>query len=175
MKIIIKSTLALVFIGFIVMISFRVRKDIKKKLQFENTYAIQNVATRKALRPLNANYQNGVEIISYPLQDWECITWEFIEIDKNTFLLKDLYTEKTFQPKFKPGNGVGLCQQSLGGSSLQYWEFIKQVDETYLIRLKGTDLYITASSDKTDSPIVLKAKSNDKKQFWKKVKQTPWI
>jgi hypothetical protein len=175
MKKIILIISALLVLVFIVVIGIRVRKDIKKKLQFENTYAIQNVETGKALRPLNANYESGVEIISYPLKNWECITWEFIEIGENTFLLKDLFTEKTFQPKSEPANGVGLWQQPMGGTPLQHWEFISQSEESYRIRLKGTDLYVTASSDQTDSPIILMPKQDNKAQLWKKVRQTPWI
>lgn len=175
MKTIIISVIAIVLLGIIVIISFRVRKDIKKKLQFENTYAIQNVATGNALRPFNANYESGVELISYPIKNWECITWEMIETDTNTYLLKDLFTEKTFQPKSEPKEGVGLWQQSVGGSKLQYWEFLKQVDETYLIRLKGTELYLTTSSPDTDSPIILMPKQGSKTQLWKLVRQTPWI
>lgn len=174
MKIAFYILLAFVVIA-VVVLAPRMRKDIKKKLQFENTFAIQNVETGKALRPLNAQYENGVELISYPIQNWECITWEFIEIDEITFLLKDLFTEKTFQPKSAPKDGVGLWQQSLGGTPLQHWEFLKQADETYLIRLKGTELYITASSDETNSPVILKTKSDAKKQLWKKIRQTPWI
>lgn len=175
MKIIIISIIGIVLLLFIAVISFRIRKDIKKKLQFENTYAIQNLATGKAIRPFNAKYESGIDIISYPLKNWECITWEFIEIDTNTYLLKDLFSEKSFQPKSEPKEGVGLWQQSLGGTKLQYWEFLKQTDEAYLIRLKGTELYVTACSDKTNSPIILMPKLDDKKQLWKKVRQTPWI
>ena len=175
MKTIILSIVAIILIAFIIIISFRVKKDIKKKLQFENTYAIQNVETGNALRPKNANYENGVEIISYPLKNWECITWEMIEIDTNTYLLKDLFTEKTFQPKSEPKSGVGLWQKNLGGTVLQHWEFIKQTDESYLIRLKGTELYVTTSSEKTDSPIILMPKQNKKTQLWKLIRQTPWI
>lgn len=175
MKIIIISTIGVVLLLFLIVISFRVRKDIKKKLQFENTFAIQNVSTKKALRPLNANYENGVDVISYPLKNWECITWEMIEIDTNTFLLKDLFTEKTFQPKSEPKKGIGLWQQSMGGTALQHWEFLKQADETYLIRLKGTELYITASSNDTDSPIILMPEQGSKMQRWVLVRQTPWI
>lgn len=175
MKTIILTVIGIVLLAFIVTISFRVRKDIKKKLQFENTYAIQNVATGNALRPLNANYENEVELISYPLKDWECITWEMIEIDMNTYLLKDLFTEKTFQPKSEPKEGVGLWQQSMGGTSLQHWEFLKQSDETYLIRLKGTEFYLTPSSEETDSPIILMPKQESNLQLWKLVRQTPWI
>lgn len=173
-KIIFIALVLLVLVAAVPIV-FRIRKDIKKKLQFENTYAIQNVETEKALRPKDANYENGVELISYPLKDWECITWEMIEIDTNTFLLKDLFTEKTFQPKSEPKEGVGLWQQSLGGSPLQHWEFLKQTDDTYLIRLKETNLYITASSSETDSPIILMTKQDSKKQLWKLVRQTPWI
>ena len=165
-------------LGAIVMltpITFRVRKDIKKKLQFENTYAIQNMATGKALRPKDANYKNGTELIAYPLKDWECITWEMIEIDTNAYLLKNLFTERTFQPKSEPKEGVCLWQQSLGGTPLQHWEFLKQQDGTYLIRLKGTELYVTTSSIETDSPIILMPKQNSKMQLWKLVRQTPWI
>lgn len=175
MKKIIVLIVLIVLLVFIVVVSFRIRKDIKKKLQYENTYAIQNVETGNTLRPLNANYESGVEIISYPLKNWECITWEMIEIDTNTYLLKDLFTEKTFQPKSGPKSGVGLWQQSLGGTSLQYWEFLKETDNTYLIRLKGTELYITTSSDKIDSPIILMPKQGKKSQLWKLVRQTPWI
>lgn len=175
MKTVILSIIAVIVIAFVTVISFRIRKDIKKKLQFENTYAIQNVATGKALRPLNANYENEIPLISYPLKDWECITWEMIEIETDTYLLKDLFTERTFQPKSEPKEGVSLWQQSLGGTTLQHWEFLKQADNSYLIRLKGTDLYVTPSSDKTDSPIILMPKHDTETQHWKLVKQTPWI
>lgn len=175
MKTVILTIIALIFLLFLIAVSFRVRKDIKKKLNSENTYAIQNVETGNALRPYNANIENGVNLISYPIKNWECITWEMIEIDENTFLLKDLFTEKTFQPKSEPKSGVGLWQQSLGGSKLQHWEFLKQEDENYLIRLKGTELYITISSAKTNSSVILLPKQNRKTQLWKLIKQTPWI
>lgn len=175
MKKILLIILAIVALVFIIAISFRIRKDIRKKLNFVNTYAIQNVETKNTIRPFNANIENGVEIISYPHNNWECITWEFIEIEPNMYLLKNLYTQKTFQPASNPKSGVGLSQHNLGGTPLQYWEFVKQTDETYLIRLKGTELYITTSSNKTDSPIILLPKNGSKKQPWKLIRQTPWI
>jgi hypothetical protein len=174
-KMILIASLGFLLTFLLIAVSFRVRKDIKKKLNFENTYAIQNVETGNALRPYNANIGNGVDLISYPLKNWECITWEMIEIEDNTYLLKDLFTEKTFQPKSKPKSGVTLWQKSLGGNPYQYWEFLKQSDENYLIRLKGTKLYITVSSNKINSPIILMPKQNNKSQLWKLVRQTPWI
>lgn len=175
MKTIIISLFAVVLLVFLIAISFRIRKDIKKKLQFEHTYAIQNIATGKALRPYNADIENGVELIAYPLKNWECITWEMIAIDTHTFLLKDLFTEKTFQPKSEPKEGVGLWQQSMGGTPLQHWEFLQQPDSNYLIRLKGTELYITVTSEATNSPVLLMPLENNSTQYWRLVRQTPWI
>lgn len=54
----------IVLIVALVAVSTRVRKDIKKKLAFENTYAIQNISSGRCVRPLNAGYKNGNEIIS---------------------------------------------------------------------------------------------------------------
>lgn len=159
----------------IIAISTRVRKDIKKKLAFENTYAIQNVSSNKCLRPFDAGYQNGNEIIAYRHKDWECITWEMIEISDNTYLLKNLFTEKTFQPKSDPISGVGLEQRSLGGTPLQHWEFVKQPDETFLIRLKNSELYLTISSLQENSSVILMPLSNSAEQKWKLIRQTPWI
>jgi len=175
MKTIIIVVLVLLALAIIIPISFRVRKDIKKKLAFENTYAIQNASTGLCVRPYNAEYKIGNNIISYTHQNWECITWEMVALGNETYLLKNLFTEKTFQPKTAPKAGVELWQQSMGGTQLQYWEFLKQADETYLIRLKGTELYLTASSDKVNSAIILQTKQDIKTQNWKLVRQTPWI
>ncbi|HSC54918.1 MAG TPA: RICIN domain-containing protein [Phnomibacter sp.] len=169
-----------IVVGIVLILAFaavstRVRKDIKKKLAFENTYAIQNVASGMCVRPLNAGYQNGNKIIAYSYKDWECITWEMISLGDNTYLLKNLFTEKTFQPKAEPKAGVELWQQSLGGSPLQYWELIKQPDATTLIRLKNTALYLTISSKDQDAPLVLMPLDNTDSQKWKLIRQTPWI
>ncbi len=98
-----------------------------------------------------------------------------IKLDDNTFLLKNLFTEKTFQPKSEPKEGVELWQQSLGGTPLQYWEFLKQADGTYKIRLKNTDLFITVSTNEVNAPLVLMRDNNSNNQRWKLIRQTPWI
>lgn len=159
----------------IVAVSTRVRKDIKKKLAFENTYAIQNVASGMCVRPFDAGYNNGNKIIAYSHKDWECITWEMVSLGENTYLLKNLFTEKTFQPKSEPKPGVELWQQSLGGTPLQYWEFIKQADATTLIGLKNTQLYLTISSKEENAPLILMPLDNNPAQKWKLIRQTPWI
>ena len=155
---------ALVFVS-------RICKDIKKKRNYENTFAIQNIKTGKDIRVYNAGNNNETKIILYSHYNWECITWQLIQLEENTYLLKNLYTQKTFEPSAVPQSGVGLWQQTLGGSRLQYWEFIKQIDETYLIRLKDTELYLTVTSDENNSDIVLMTKQNSDSQLWKLVRQ----
>ncbi len=147
----------------------------KMKSNYENTYAIQNVGTGKDIRVYNVGVENETEIILYSHNEWECLTWQFIQLEENVFLLKNLYTQKSFEPSTVPVAGVNLWQQTLGGSPLQYWEFIKQSDETYLIRLKDTELYLTVTSDENDSDIVLMPKQDSDKQLWRLVRQNPIV
>lgn len=154
---------------------FRFAKDIKKKKQYANTYAIQNIQSGKDIRVHDANYHDDAKTILYPHKDWECITWEMIKIEDSTYLLKNLYTQKTFEPVSNPKPGVSLWQKPLGGSKNQYWEFLKQADDTYLIRLKGTDLYVTTSSNEDNSEIILMPLQNSNTQLWKLIRQNPWI
>lgn len=153
----------------------RIRKDIQKKRNFSNTYAIQNVGTGKDIRVYNAENEDGTKIIQYNHHNWECMTWQLIELENNTFLLKNLYTQKTFEPSTTPKSGVSLWQQTLGGSQFQYWEFIKQPNETYLIRLKDTELYLTVSSNENNSPIILMPMLNSDNQFWQLIRQNPIV
>jgi hypothetical protein len=143
------------------------------KNNYSNTYAIQNVGVGKDIRVLNVGVKDGTKVILYTHNEWECLTWQFIQLEDSTFLLKNLATQKTFEPSSAPTEGVDLQQKSLGGSKMQYWEFIKQPDETYLIRLKDTELYLTATSDENNSPIVLMPKQHSDKQQWRLLKQNP--
>jgi len=153
----------------------RIRKDIKKKQNYENTYAIQNVGAGKDIRVYNAGNDNGTKIILYDHNNWECITWQLIGLEDNTYLLKNLYTQKSFQPSSAPATGVTLWQQTLGGSRLQYWEFIEQPGETYRIRLKDTELYLTTTSDENNSDIILMPMQNSDSQLWKLIRQNPIV
>jgi hypothetical protein len=166
-------------LGLIVIVAVvfgpRIFKDIKKKRAYKNTYAIQNTATDKVLRPYNAGNDDGTKIIQYSLNNWECLTWQLIGLDDDTYLLKNLYTQKSFQPSSTPNPGITLWQQTLGGSRLQYWEFMKQSDDTYLIRLKDTELYLTATSNENDSDIVLMPRQDSDMQVWKLVRQNPIV
>ena len=140
-----------------------------------NTYAIQNVRTGTNLRPYKAGIENGNRIILYKHVKWKCMTWQFIQVDQESYQLKNEYTSITFQPSSKPESGVTLTQQALKTDNLQYWEFIKQSDETYMIRLKGTSLYITISANKSNSSIILMPVQNSSSQKWRLIKQNPLI
>ncbi len=143
------------------------------KRQHTNTYAIQNVGVNKDIRVFNVGVKDKTKVILYSHNHWECLTWQFIQLEENTYLLKNLATQKTFEPASVPKEGVALWQKSLGGSKLQYWEFIKQNDDKYLIRLKDTELYLTATSQHDNSPIILLHKQNSEMQLWRLIKQNP--
>ena len=153
----------------------RISKDIKKKRNYTNTYAIQNVGMGKDIRVHNAENEDGAKIILYSHNNWECMTWQLIGLEDNTFLLKNLYTQKSFQPSSSPKAGVDLWQQTLGGSRLQYWEFLEQPDQSFRIRLKDTELYLTATSDENDSAIVLMPEQDSEKQLWRLIRQNPIV
>ena len=138
------------------------------------TYAIQNTVTGKNLRPYDAGNQDGNRIVLYDHVEWKCMTWNFIPAGENTYQLRNLFTSKTFQPKVTPATaGTELEQQPVSTSSSQQWEFIKAQDKSFYIRLKGTELYVTASSAKTNTNIILQAKQSNALQLWKLVAQNP--
>jgi len=102
------------------------------------------------------------------------MTWEFVHLKDNVYQLKNLFTSKTFQSKDTPAKqGSTLEQQPLANTAVQQWEFIKGANNNYLIRLKGTELYITASSSQTNSDIVLQPEQKNALQQWRLVAQNP--
>jgi hypothetical protein len=138
------------------------------------TFAIQNTVTGKNLRPYEAGSNNGNRIVLYNHVEWKCMTWNFINVNDNTYQLRNLFTSKTFQPKETPvKSGSALEQQPLSSSQAQQWEFLKTAENNYLIRLRGTELYITASSDQTNSDIILQEKKAGSLQIWRLVAQNP--
>ncbi len=167
--------LLIVLVLPMVVLSPRLYKDYTKKKSFKNTYAILNAKSGMAIRVHNAEIDDGAKIILYPHHNWECTTWQFIQLEENKFLLKNLYTQKTFQPSMSPQFNADLQQTTLGGSTLQYWELEQQPDEAYRIRLSNTDLYITSISDTTNSVLLLRPRSDETGQFWKLIRQNPII
>lgn len=171
--IIILSILLIISIGLFIYFGPWVYFSYLMKRNYANTYAIQNVSTGKDIRVLNVGVKDGTKVILYTHNEWECLTWQFIQLEDSTYLLKNLCTQKTFEPSSVPKAGVDLWQKSLGGSNLQHWEFIKQADDTHLIRLKNTELYLTATSADDNSSIVLMPKQDSDKQLWRLIKQNP--
>jgi len=50
-----------------------------------------------------------------------------------------------------------------------------QEDNTYLIRLDGSDLYITSPTNEENDRIQLQPYRGDNSQRWQIIRQTPWI
>jgi hypothetical protein len=143
----------------------------------DGTYAIQNTATGKNLRPYEASNQNNNKIVLYDHMEWKCMTWKFISVRDNTYLLKNRFTSKTFQPKeISDKNGSALEQLPLSNSEIQQWEFIKApYNNNYYIRFKGTYLYVTTSSFQTNIDIILQKKQSNLLQLCRLVAQNPSI
>ncbi|WP_054735102.1 RICIN domain-containing protein [Secundilactobacillus similis] len=98
-----------------------------------------------------------------------------IKIDEETYLLKDLYTQKSFAPVGEPVAGTQLAQRPIGGDKHQHWQFNRQDDGTYTIQLAGSDLYITSTSSTVDDRLVLQPASDDTDQRWTLTQQHPII
>ena len=138
-----------------------------------NIYAIVNAKTGKAVRPHNAKKHDETNLTLFPRWRWGCLTWELTDLGNNTYSLKNLHSQKTFEPSSNPQSGVILWQQPLNENGRQHWEFIEQPDETFLIRLKDTELYVTTTSTKNNSVIVLMPKQDTDSQLWRLVRQKP--
>jgi hypothetical protein len=110
----------------------------------KGTYAIKNVQNGMLLRIKDANGKNGTPLVSYDPQNWKCMTWDFKHAGGNTYQLQNLFTHKTFQPQTKASANVALEEQPLAeNAATQQYEFEPVGKDTYLIKLKGTDLYVT--------------------------------
>jgi hypothetical protein len=143
----------------------------------QGTYAIKNIETGKLLRIQDANREDLTPLVLYSPVNWKCMTWDFQFVSNETYQLRNLFTNKTFSTLDKfPKAGSELKQFPIDkNNKLQNWEFIKQDKDNYLIRLSGTELYLTPSDPKgtSNSPIILSEKSGAKLQLWTIYKQNP--
>lgn len=165
------ALLALIVLGAVVFVP-RIAKDMRLKKDKKNACAIQNVSTGLCIRPKDADFSEGNSVIQYPLKNWECITWQLIRVDTDAFLLQNLYTHKTFEPKNGAADGSPLIQRTLDGTRSQCWEFAEN-GGSCAIRLKGTELYLAAESKEKNTEIVLREKQNDDAQKWRLIEQHP--
>lgn len=140
------------------------------------TYAIKNLETGLLLRIKDANSKNGTPLVAYSPENWKCMTWDFKHIEGDTYQLQNLFTNKTFQAKAAPEAGVALEQQPFQAKdNSQQYEFEPIGKNTFMIKLKGTSLYLTpADKDgKINSQIILAKKTNNKLQYWTIYQQLP--
>lgn len=147
--------------------------------EIQGTYAIKNVETGVYLRIKDANKQNGTPIVAYSPVNWKCVTWEFKSLADQSYQLINLFSGKTLQPQnSNPADGVSLEEQPVSANLLnQQFEFIPVSKGIYLIRLKGTELYLTPSDNKgtINAGILLTKRNNSKLQQWTLKEQHPEI
>ncbi len=158
-----------VSLAFVVVVA---AQDIK------GTFAIKNAQTGMVLRVKDANGANGTPLVSYTPVNWKCMTWDFQPQGNYIYQLKNLFTGKTFQPKGdSAAEGAALHQQPMkAGAGNQQYEFIPAENNAYLIRLKGTELYLTPSeSGEVNSAVLLYKKAGGKLQQWTLYEQHPTL
>lgn len=142
----------------------------------KGTYAIQNVQTGMYLRIKDANSKDGTPIVAYSPVNWKCVTWDFQQQDGQTYALVNLFSRKTMQPKGDAANGVSLEERPVAASSAsQQYEFIPVEKGTYMIRFKGTELYVTPADEQgaENTATILAPKRNSKLQYWTLHEQHP--
>ena len=167
-----KRKLTIFFIAALLLSSAGTSQVIK------GTYAIKNVQTGMVLRIKDANKTDNTPLVAYIPVNWKCVTWNFNHVEGQTYLLENLFTGKTFQTtNEKPEAGNALKQRPVKNTTIQQYEFIPIAKDVYLIRLKGTDLYITPTDEKgtVNSSIILSKKDGSKLQQWIIYEQHPDI
>jgi len=145
----------------------------------KGTYAIRNVETGMLLRIKDADKKDGTPLVAYSPVNWKCMTWDFKHIQGQTYQLKNLFTSKTFQSKSSDASdGISLEQRPIRENEpSQQYEFIPIEKDSYLIKLKDKDLYLTPFDSKgtTNSVIILAKRINSKLQQWTIYEQHPEI
>ena len=141
----------------------------------KGTFAIKNVQTGMVLRIKDADNKNGTPLVAYEPINWKCMTWDFKHVEGNTYQLKNLFTGKTFQPADTTSGGV-LEQQPLVAAQLnQQYDFIPLQNNSYLIKQKRKELYLTPVDKKggVNTGIKVAKKDGTKLQEWTIYEQKP--
>lgn len=142
------------------------------------TFAIKNTQTGLVLRVQDAKKANGTPIVSYTPVNWKCVTWDFNHVEGETYQLRNLFTNKTLQPiAANPTEGISLEQQPLVTlQTNQEYDFLRTGKDTYRIKLKGSDLYLTPSDAGTvNTKVILARKTEGANQVWTIYRQDPEI
>ncbi len=144
--------------------------------EIKGNYAIENVQTGMLLRVKDAHSENGTPLVAYYPENWKCMTWNFKHVTGDTYMLQNLLTNKTFQPQASANAGIALEEQPFDNSSAnQKYEFEPVDKDIFMIKLKGTELYLTPSDKKgkVNSQIILAKKTDTKDQYWSIYEQAP--
>ena len=165
-----KKQFYLLLTAFFLLFSVNIFAQIIK-----GTFAIKNVQTGMVLRIKDANNKNGTPLVAYEPVNWKCMTWDFKHIEGNTYQLKNLFTGKTFQAADSINGGV-LEQEPLVVAQLnQQYDFELILKNIYLIKQKGSELYLTPVNKKgeVNTGIKLAKKDGTKLQQWTIYEQKP--
>lgn len=171
---ILAAVAGLAALGAAAMSGQRLYHTYLRKRGTDNAYALRNVATGLNMRPRNAGIADGTPVVGHRPASWECMTWQVIRLTCGSVLLKNLYTQKTVQPDGGARAGARLCQQPLEANEDQYWELVPADGGAVRVRLRGSELYVTAG-DEVDSVLTIEAPSGDDAQLWELVAQRPVI
>ena len=143
----------------------------------EGTYAVKNMKTGKLLRPKDASKSDGAPIVMYSPTNWKCLTWDFKHVESDVYQLENLFSGKTFQAEDNSvKEGTLLDQAPLKtGDHRQLWEFVSLTENNFLIKLAGTDYYLTPVDEKgaVNSRVALKKKLEGNIQNWTIYEQNP--
>ncbi|TDW61597.1 ricin-type beta-trefoil lectin protein [Novosphingobium sp. PhB55] len=140
----------------------------------EETFAIQNVETGKNIRPKGGRSFEGNSVVVYNLHKWGCLTWRYVPAADGSVLLANVYSKKMLGVSGQTTPGATLAQYARSSSSVS-WDIEEHADGSFLIRLHGTQLYVTATSGEINSAVVLAPPNGSNLQNWRLIKQKPWI
>jgi hypothetical protein len=134
------------------------------------TCQIRNVKHQELLRPRDANNANGTPIVLYPAQPWKCMTWKLQPAGESAFLLRNLFTAKTFSAAADasgPHQPVTQVPLAKDGEGAPKWQLTRLEDGSYKIIDSKSGKALTALKEVGSSlKIIVAAWENKAEQKW---------
>jgi hypothetical protein len=133
------------------------------------SHQIQSVAfPSRLLRVEDARSEDGTPIVTYPRQDWKCMTWKFESADDGVRLI-NYFTHKTFGgASGAAGDDHELLTQHPAGADARGDEELRFIrvgnDEQFWIEHAATGRFLTANPD---GSVTLESRSDQDAQKWK--------
>jgi hypothetical protein len=133
-------------------------------------YSLRNRESSLLLRPRDAGRADGNTMVLYPEYNWKCLKWD-IASTEGEYTLRNLFTDKTFQPAdSSPKAGSPVLQQTIDSAEkLQRWDILPSADGYVKIRLAGTELYLMPAvpNAEINTALVLSPWKDLPAQHWK--------